>query len=274
MSRSRTTRSASFPGSSVPVSPSRKLTYAEPAVNAPERGRHVERLLRQERLLIARLGRDPRHGDLELLEGVGSGHGPVAAEGKAGSCPEQSAERVHAGRALRADERHRQLVDVAAAARPQGRDVGDDAELREARKVVRVDELEMGEVVARVAPAVRALGGLDRVEGVADSPIPDRVHVHLEAVRVQEDDRVLQLLGGEHRNPVVVRADVRLEQRAGEVLEHAVVEDLRAGIRRRPCEPSAWSARSSSSCFSPRVRFQRRFPSTRMVSSSRPATAL
>ena len=83
-------------------------------------------------------------------------------------------------------------------------------------------------MVAGVAAAVHALGRLERVERVADGPVADRVHVHLEAVRVEEDDRLLELLCREHRDPVVVGVDVRLEQGAGEVLQNAVGKDLRA----------------------------------------------
>ena len=59
------------------------------------------------------------------------------------------------------------------------------------------------------------------------------MHVHLEVARVEECYDALQVLGRDHRDPVVVGADVGLEQGAGEVLEHAVREDL------RPPDPQA-----------------------------------
>ena len=96
-----------------------------------------------------------------------------------------------------------------------------------------MDELEMRQVVAHVAAAVRLLRGLDGVQRVADGAVADRVHVHLEVARVEECDDALEVLGRDHRDPVVVGADVGLEQGAGEVLEHAVREDL------RPADPQA-----------------------------------
>ena len=83
-------------------------------------------------------------------------------------------------------------------------------------------------MVAHVPAAVRLLGGLNGVERVADGPVADRVHVHLEVARVEERDDALEVLARDHRDPVVVGADVGLEQGAREVLEHAVREDLRA----------------------------------------------
>ena len=127
-----------------------------------------------------------------------------------------------------------ELVHIGASAGPQGRDVGDHAEVGEARQIVGVDELEVGEVVARVAAAIRARGSLDSIEALAHRPVADRVHVHLEAVRVEQDDRALQFVGLEHGGAVVVGVHVRLEERAGEVLEDAVGEDLRSADPQPP----------------------------------------
>ena len=126
-----------------------------------------------------------------------------------------------------------EVVDVAAVRGPVRLRVRDDAELGEARLVVGMDQLDVREVVARVALAVRLLRRLDRVERLADRAVADRVQVHLEAVRVEQDEHALELLGLVHRHPAVVRALVRLEQRAGEVLEHAVLKDL------HPTDPEA-----------------------------------
>ena len=125
-----------------------------------------------------------------------------------------------------ADEREGQIVDVGAVRGPVRLCVRDDAELGEARLVVGMDQLDVREVVARVAPAVRLLRRLDRVERLANRAVADRVQVHLEAVRVEQDEHAPELLGLVHRHPAVVRALVRLEERAREVLEHAVLEDL------------------------------------------------
>ena len=141
----------------------------------------------------------------------------------------EAPERVHAGRALRADERLGQLRRRRRCGRPRAGDtLATTPSSAKRGQVVRVDELEVGEVVARVAAAVRPLGRLDRVEGVAHGAVADRVHVHLEAVRVEQRRRrarARRLVASRSR---VVGADVGLEQRAGEVLEDAVDEDLRA----------------------------------------------
>ena len=91
-----------------------------------------------------------------------------------------------------------------------------------------MDELEVREVVAHVPAAVGLLRRLDGIQSVADGAVADRVHVHLEVPRVEECDDALEVFARDHRDPVVVGADVGLEQGAGEVLEHAVREDLRA----------------------------------------------
>ncbi len=48
-----------------------------------------------------------------------------------------------------------------------------------------MDDLDVGDVVAVVTVAVAVASALDRVEGVADGPVADGVHVHLEAEPVQ-----------------------------------------------------------------------------------------
>ncbi len=91
-----------------------------------------------------------------------------------------------------------------------------------------MDELNVREMVARVALPVRQLRRLDRVEGFAHGSVSDRVQVHLEAVGVEEDEHAPELLGLVHGHSAVVRPLVGLEERAREVLEHSVLEDLHA----------------------------------------------
>jgi hypothetical protein len=97
-----------------------------------------------------------------------------------------------------------------------------------------MDQLDVREVVARVAPSVRLPGRLDRIERLTNSAVADRVQVHLEAVRVEQHEHAPELLGLVHRHPTVVRALVRLEERAREILEHAVLEDLHASDPETP----------------------------------------
>src|SRR4029453_16799517 len=114
----------------------------------------------------------------------------------------------------------------------------DDAELSEAGLVVGMDQLDVREVVAGVAPAVRVPGRLDGVERLAYGPVADRVQVYLEPVRVEEHEHPLELLGLVHRHPPVVRPLVRLEEGAVEVLEHAVLEDLHSAEPETPERPA------------------------------------
>ena len=74
-----------------------------------------------------------------------------------------------------------------------------------------MDELEVREVVAHVPAAVGLLRRLDDIQSVANGAVADRVHVHLEVPRVEERDDALEILGRDHRDPVVVGADIRLE---------------------------------------------------------------
>ena len=93
------------------------------------------------------------------------------------------------------EERDRELVHLGLVAGPVRLRVGDDAERREARDVVGVDDLDVGDVGPRVGPAVGRAGRLDRVERVADGPVADRVEVRLEADRVEPGHRLGEQLG-------------------------------------------------------------------------------
>ena len=64
-----------------------------------------------------------------------------------------------------------------------------------------MDDLQVGDVVTCVVPSVRALCRLDRVEGLADRPVADRVEVCLEVVPVDPVDGLHQLLSSDEQDP-------------------------------------------------------------------------
>ncbi len=65
-----------------------------------------------------------------------------------------------------------------------------DPELAEAWMVGRVDDLEVGQVVASVGRAVRGSGRFDRVERLADGAVAEGVDVDLEAEARRDGSRV------------------------------------------------------------------------------------
>ena len=90
-----------------------------------------------------------------------------------------------------------------------------------------MDDLDVGDVGSRVGRPVGAPGRLDGVERLTDRPVADGVEVRLEPERVEAGDVILERLGLDLAQAAVVgrtagRVEVRLEQRAGEVLEDAV----------------------------------------------------
>ena len=98
-------------------------------------------------------------------------------------------------------------------------------------------------MVPGVPCAVGRSGCLARIEGVADRAVADRVHVHLEAARVEGDHRLDQLVAIQVADPgllglVAGRVAVGAEHRAGVVLEHAVAHDLH-GRRMEPADGAA-----------------------------------
>ena len=67
-----------------------------------------------------------------------------------------------------------------------------------------MDDLDVGEVRARVGPAVRAPGGLDRVERVPDGPVAERMEVRLEPDRVEPRHGLAKRLGVDEVDAAVV----------------------------------------------------------------------
>ena len=96
------------------------------------------------------------------------------------------------------------------------------------------EQLEVGDVVPRIAHPVGRPGGLDRVERIPDGAVPDRVDVDLESGAVERRRELPERGRLQGRLAAVAGAvRVRLEQRGRARLEHAVGEDLDRGRRRR-----------------------------------------
>ena len=121
--------------------------------------------------------------------------GPVAAHGQPGAGAQEAGERVLQVGPLRAEEGQRQLVHLRLGLGPVGLRVRDDVEGGEPRQVVRLDDLDVGDVMPVVVAAVGLSGRLDGVQGQPDRPVADGVLVDLEAEPVQLDD------GGAEQRP-------------------------------------------------------------------------
>ena len=96
-------------------------------------------------------------------------------------------------------------------------------------------DLEVREVVTVVGWAVRHQRRFDRVERLAHGTVGQRVEVHLEALRVERGDGLLQQLGLDEGDARGSRWGVPSASRYGssdggrEVLADAVLHDLDAG---------------------------------------------
>ena len=96
-----------------------------------------------------------------------------------------------------------------------------------------MDDLDVGDVRSRVGQAVGAPGGFDGVERLAHGPFADGVEMRLEPERVEPRHVGLERLRVDHAHAAVRRraavvVEVRLEDRAGAVLEDAVEHQLDA----------------------------------------------
>ena len=230
-SRSSTTRSATAPTSTTPAS-SRWFTHALPEVYAANATSSGSACSGRNGSVPARPGVAVRRaGDRGVDRGqrVGGRDRPVAARDQPGAGPVQGAEGVLPRRPLLPQERQRQVDHLVVVAGPERLHVGGDAELGEPRHVVGVDQLQVGDVVA---PG--RVGADHRVQRLAHRPVADGVHVHLEAGGVQGGHGVLDRLGVQEGVAAVVggvaaAVEVRLEQRGGAVLGHAVLHHLHGG---------------------------------------------
>ncbi len=125
---------------------------------------------------------------MDRTQRVGAADRPVAARGQAGTGASQVAEDVLPSRPLGTDERDRELVHLRLVRGPQALHVGGDAERGEARHVIWMHDLEVGDVmpVGRCDRRSRfAMRPLDGVQRLPDGPVTDGVEVHLEAERVK-----------------------------------------------------------------------------------------
>ena len=119
--------------------------------------------------------------------------------------------------------------------RPVGLRVGERTERPEARQVVGVDDLDVGEVRPRVGPAVGPPGGLDGVERLADGPVAQRVEVRLEPEGVEADDGLRAATSGSMKSlprlsvawPWTSKYGSTID--GGLVLDDAVAHQLHAG---------------------------------------------
>src|SRR5689334_5553519 len=138
--------------------------------------------------------------------------------------------RVEPARAFGAEHGYRQLDDVRIGEGPQRLKVGDDAETTETRNVFGAEQLEVSDVVARIAAAVAGAGELERVERVAYGAVADGVDVDLKACAVERGDQRLEDFRLDvGLAAVAAGAEVRLKQRGGARFDDAVGKDFRGG---------------------------------------------
>ena len=112
-------------------------------------------------------------------------------------------------------------------------EVGEHAELLEAREVGRIDKLQMGDLVAVVLVPIRRAGGFKGIEARAHGTVADGMDVHGEPRRVE----LLHQLGETLRIEIklagclggfAVGVEIGRQQRSGlrRVLHHSVGEHL------------------------------------------------
>ena len=237
---SSTVTSARMPGSRRPATSSEWLTQATPAVKASMASWTVIACSGWNGSVHSgsprrpsAVGQDPVHRDVDLLQRIGAGHRPVAAERDPRALPDQRADLVLPGGALGADEGDGQLFHLRVRGGPQRLEVGDRAERGEPAQVPRGDELQVRQVVAR-GLALRGRERLDHVKRGADGVIADGVEVQLESSRGQPLGCFPQHLRIDEQAPLVaggmpLPVQVRGRHRGGERLAHAVQHQLDRG---------------------------------------------
>ena len=109
-----------------------------------------------------------------------------------------------------------ELVHLRFMGGPVGLGVGHDLVAGETRHVVRVDDLDVGDVRAGVVRAVGQPRRGHRVERLADRPLADGVGMRLEAGRADGDHGVAQRLGMDQaraafRGRATGRVEIRVE---------------------------------------------------------------
>ena len=126
-----------------------------------------------------------RHGGVDRGQRVGGRDRPVAAGDQPGAGAVQVAEGVLPARPLLPQERQREVVHLVVVAAPTA------PACWRRRRARRTAGTSSGWISCRWAIWWRRAGSRPdhRVEGLADRPVADRVHVHLEAGRVQRARR-------------------------------------------------------------------------------------
>ena len=238
---SSTVTSARMPGSSRPATSSEWFTHADAGGEGVDRGVHGDRLVGQERVHALRhprppepLGQHPVHRHVDLLQRVGAGHRPVAAERDPRSLPQQRADLVLPGG--RAPAR-RTGGSAPPSGSPRTPTAAGSWPPRRARRTAPMSRGVMNCRWARWCRAARRCVGRQRREGVergADREVADGVEVQLEPGRAQPPHRLGQLFGLDEQAPGMVRGmpgpvQVRSGHRGGERLAHAVEHQLDRG---------------------------------------------
>lgn len=170
--------------------------------------------------------------DLDGQKWIRRGDRPVASRHDPRPRLLEGSHRIQPPGPLRADQRRGALRDRCIGEHPEGLEVREHAELREAGNVGGIDELEMGHLVAQVRCAVRGPHGSERVQPLANRAVSDGVHVDLEPRGVEPRRDLGEPFGGPVRDPPVVASRLAcviwLEQRGRTRLEHAVEKKLRS----------------------------------------------
>ena len=135
------------------------------------------------------------------------------------------------GGPLGAEDGKVEVFHLTVQTRPERLDVRRHAEAPEPRDVVRVDDLEVSDVMAVVGWAVRAESGLGRIQALSGGPVPDRVEVHLEPFAIEPNHRSPKGFGLDEAQPardaaITCSVEVRAGHRRREVLHDAVLHDL------------------------------------------------
>ena len=141
----------------------------------------IQALVREERLDLGLVEGYPGDRHLHLVQWVGRGHGPVAAEGQPGAGSLQAGERVLVAHALRSQDVQVELPHLRIEAGPERLAVRHHTEFGESGDIVRVDDLEMRDVVAMVGRPIRCFRGFERVQRLSHGPVADGVDMDLEA---------------------------------------------------------------------------------------------
>ena len=172
-------------------------------------------------------------GGLKGAERVVGGDVPVAAADDGRASLMQAACGVDVAVALRPEIGLERPFGRRLALGPFELKVGDHAELLEAREVGRIDELQMGDLVAVVPVSIRRAGGRKRIEARAHGTVADGMDVHGETRRVELLHQPGEALGIEIKlagclGRFAVGVEIGRQQRRGlrRVLHHPVGEHL------------------------------------------------